>query len=142
MATTRLFAYNTGSTIPDTEEVGYLAISNSNDRYDLDYGGVKWWMGPDEDLGYVIAKSVPNNTNTTQITGLFASVDFYRSKDFNESSFLFFANKAAGQTFTSGNDASEYLTNNGFWNNWFTLYLLTEDGGYLLQEQDNAKIKT
>jgi|APCry1669189733_1035249.scaffolds.fasta_scaffold00372_11 hypothetical protein len=140
MATTRLFAYNTGSTIPDTEEVGHLAISNSNERYDLDYGGVKWWMGPDESTGYVIAKSVPDNSTTTQVSGLTASVDFYRSKNFDESSFLYFANKAAGQIFTSGNDASTYLTNNGFWNNWSTIFLLNEDGSYLLQESNN-KIK-
>jgi hypothetical protein len=142
MATTRLFAYNTGSTIPNTTEVGNIAIANSTDRYDTNYGGVKWWMGPDEDLGYVIARSVPSNAVTTQVSGLHASIDFYRSRGFVEDSFILFANQATHQHFTSGNDASEYLTNNGFWNNWYTLYLLTEDGGYLLQEQDNAKIKT
>jgi hypothetical protein len=141
MSTTRLFAYNTGTTISNTTQVGNLAIANSNNRYDLDYGGVKWWMGPDEDLGYVIAKSVPSNTVNTEVPGLHASVGFLRSRGFVENSFVLFANQATQQHFTSGNDASDYLTNNGFWNNWTTLYLLTEDGGYLLQE-NNTKIKT
>jgi hypothetical protein len=141
MATTRLFAYNPGSDIPNTDRVGNIVIAYSNDRYDLDYGGVKWWMGPNEDLGFVIARSVPSNAVTTEVPGLHASIDFYRSRGFDENSFVFFANQATKEHFTSGNDASEYLTNNGFWNNWFTLYLLDEDGGYLLQETDD-KIKT
>lgn len=141
MATTRLFAFNTGLTIPNTDQLGNIAIAYSNDRYDLNYGGVKWWMGPDEDLGFIIARSVPANTVTTEVPRLHASIDFYRSRGFEENSFIFFTNQATKEHFTSGNDASEYLTNNGFWNNWFTLYLLTEDGGYLLQETD-SKIKT
>ena len=60
MATTRPFAYNTGSTISETEQVGDIAVGVGQVRYDEDWGGVKWWNGPDEELGYVIAQSVPS----------------------------------------------------------------------------------
>jgi len=61
MATFRLFAWNTGNTIPDEDQIGDLAIttlSPRSRRYDNNYGGVKWFGGPDEDLGYCIG--LPN----------------------------------------------------------------------------------
>jgi hypothetical protein len=59
MPTSRPFAYNTGSTINGTEQIGDLAIGVEQERYDENWGSVKWWMGPDEDLGYVICR--PND---------------------------------------------------------------------------------
>lgn len=67
MATSRPFAYNTGSTLPYTEQVGDIAIGVGNIKYSEDYGGLKWWMGPDEDLGYVIAHTVPAGNQPTQV---------------------------------------------------------------------------
>lgn len=61
MAKFRLFAWNTGNTIPDEDQIGDLAIttlSPRSRRYDDNYGGVKWFGGPDEDLGYCIG--LPN----------------------------------------------------------------------------------
>lgn len=52
MATTRPFAINTGSTIAGTTQFGDLAVGTPNDWSE---GGVQWYNGPDEDLGYVIA---------------------------------------------------------------------------------------
>ena len=64
MATCRPFAYNTGSTIPGTTQVGNLAIGVDLDKpYAEQYGGVQWWNGPDEDLGYIIAKPIPSPRN-------------------------------------------------------------------------------
>jgi len=62
MATARPFAYNTGTTIPDMSQSGDLAIApltGSTHRLDLQYGEVTWYMGCDEELGYVIAR--PNS---------------------------------------------------------------------------------
>jgi hypothetical protein len=54
MSTSRPFAYNTGAPIPGTEQVGDLAIGLPTNGFGST--GLAWWNGPDEDLGYVIAK--------------------------------------------------------------------------------------
>ena len=58
MATTRPFAYNNGSPIAGTDQVGQLAVGTPT----LGFGstGLQWWNGPDEELGYVIAKTFSN----------------------------------------------------------------------------------
>lgn len=52
MATTRPFAYNLGSPIGGTEQLGNLAIGTPTSGFTE---SPKFWNGPDEDLGYVIA---------------------------------------------------------------------------------------
>ena len=39
--TTRPFAYNTGSTVVGTTQVGSIAVSEANVEYSADYGGLK-----------------------------------------------------------------------------------------------------
>ena len=52
MGTVRTFAYNSGSAIPGTAQVGFIAAGLSGPiKYD---GSIAWWPGPDEDTGYVI----------------------------------------------------------------------------------------
>jgi len=68
MATTRPFSYNTGSLIGGTDQIDNLAIGTSDQDYSTDPGGVTWWNGPDEDLGYVIAYSQPDGLHPTPIT--------------------------------------------------------------------------
>jgi hypothetical protein len=120
MSTSRPFAYNPSPnpTISGTTQVGDIAIGVSPT---LDYfggaGGVQWWEGPDEDLGYIVAKPVPplNQPNPLNIP---AGVAFGRSL-FTEESFILLAESlSSGTTFTSGNDASTWLTSNGYWNTW------------------------
>jgi hypothetical protein len=77
MATARPFAYNTGAGITGTDQVGSLAVGTPTDGFAAT--GLEWWNGPDEDLGYVIAQSVPSDTQPTPVTGAFASVGFFRS---------------------------------------------------------------
>lgn len=67
MATSKSFAYNSGSPIAGTEQVGNLAISVDDQDYTTSPGGVQWWQGPDQDLGYVIAHTVPNDTQPTPV---------------------------------------------------------------------------
>jgi hypothetical protein len=122
MATTTPFAYNPSlSPISGTTQVGQLAVGTTNQDYSISPGGVTWWMGPDEDLGYVIAVPVSGNTQPTEISGVSASVGFFRSEDLTDNSFIGIAEYVANeygspQTFTSASDASDWLTNNGFWN--------------------------
>ena len=121
MATARAFSYNTGSTISGTIQVGSLAVGTPTAGFSAT--GLAWWDGPDEDLGYVIAAPNSANTQPTPITGVTASVQFYRTKSFLESEFISLSQFVSvkfnsPQTFTTGNEASTWLTNNGYWNSW------------------------
>lgn len=122
MATTRPFAYNPGPSISGTTQLGDLAIGDVPQDYSSGPGGVTWWMGPDEDLGYVIAVPVPDNTQPTNISGVTASVGFYGTEimlnPFDESSFLTLVNTAFGQSFITGNDAKTWLNNEGYWTSY------------------------
>ena len=65
MATSRPFAYNTGSPISGTDQVGDIASGTPDIGFELT--GLEWWNGPDEDLGYVICESVPPETQSTPV---------------------------------------------------------------------------
>ena len=82
MATTRKFAYNTGSQITRATQYGSLAIGVTLSSFSDNPGGVKWWNGPDEDLGYVIAHTVPSG-NQPNPKGLSCSVGFWRTNGLN-----------------------------------------------------------
>lgn len=118
MATTRPFAYNTGSTIDGTLQIGNLAIGVSDQDYSQNPGGVKWWMGPDEELGYVITHEVVNGNHPTQVE-IDAYLGFWRSTDLTDQSFLDLVNvlpiTEGLSPFTDSNDAKIWLNNNGFW---------------------------
>jgi hypothetical protein len=106
--------------ITGTTQVGNLAVGDINWIYQQNYGGVTWWQGPDEELGYVICNPVSGGTQPNPLS-IPAYVGFKRSKLLTEPSFISIANYVAkGQTapFTSGNEASIWLTNNGYWNSW------------------------
>jgi hypothetical protein len=120
MATTRPFAYNIGSQIPGTEQVGSLAIGAPTSGFT---NNPQFWNGPDEDLGYVIAAPVSGNTQPTPIPGVFASVGFFRTSGFSDSEFINLSQAVSSQygtpqTFSSATDASTWLTTNGFWNSY------------------------
>jgi hypothetical protein len=117
--TNRLFAYNPGGGgIIGVDILGELAMSNSERDYGADYAGLKWWGGPDEDLGYVIAKTIPPNNQPTEVPGLTGDVAFNRSMVKTEASFLDIVKIAFGQTFGTGDDAKTWLNNNGYWTSW------------------------
>ena len=118
MSFARPFAYNPvppNSLISGTTQVGNLSVGvpltgfTSNPQY---------WNGPDEDLGYVIAIPVSGNTQPTPFSGVSASVGFYRSDDLTNNSFIDLTNSLFNQSFSSANEASTWLTNNGYWNSY------------------------
>jgi hypothetical protein len=116
MATTRPFAYNTGSTIDGTIQVGNIAIGVSDQDYSQNPGGVKWWMGPDEELGYVIVNDVPTGNHPTQVE-VDAYLNFWRSTDLTDQSFIDLLNSIPITNglplFTNINDAQSWLSDNG-----------------------------
>lgn len=112
-------AYNPSlSPIFGTTQVGTLAVGTTEQDYSSDPGGIKWWMGANETLGYVIAIPVPDNSQPTPVSGVTASVGFYRSTSLDDNSFIELANNLFGQGFTSAQDASDWLTANGYWNSY------------------------
>jgi len=120
MSTSRPFAYNTGSTISGTIQLGDLAIGVGPLDYTGGIGGVRWWNGPDEDLGYIICRpnlsgNQPNPDNDP------AYIRFLRSKLKTEQSFVDLVNGVYGQSFNSGNDCKVYLDSNGYWSSWVSI---------------------
>jgi hypothetical protein len=138
MSTARPFAYNTGSAIDGTIQVGDLAVGFPTSGFSST--GLIWWNGPDEELGYVIAKSVPDNSQPTPVFGQTASVGFFRTSGFNDNEFINYTNLLLNTNYTAATDASTGLTSNGYWNSY------SENGGNGLTPEtagDNAlQIKT
>lgn len=133
MSITRPFAFNTGTTIGGTSQVGDIAVGTSDQNYSGNLGGVPWWMGPDEELGYVITIPISGNTHPTPIPGVTASLGFYRTNTLTDNAFIdlsqYVANKnGTPQTFTTASDASIWLTNNGFWNSYVSPVLYLDAG--------------
>jgi hypothetical protein len=119
----KIFAYNTGSLISGTTQVGDIAISEADVEYSANYGGLTWWGGPNEDLGYVIAYPVPAGDHPTPVFDEVTSfLGFLGTKNmanpFSESTFVELVNGSFNQSFTNGNDASTWLTDNGYWNSY------------------------
>jgi hypothetical protein len=117
MATTRAFSYNpTQSTIAGTTNVGTLCIGVSPLAYSANPGGLTWWMGPDEDNSYVIAKDV-STTNFPTPVGNVGNVQFWRSTNTDEA-FTNLVSLISGTTQLSASAASTWLSSNGYWTNW------------------------
>ena len=121
----QIFAYNTGSTISGTSQVGDIAIIENEGVYSPGLGGLIWWGGPDESEGYVITYPIPVGDHPTPVPGVTSYIGFLGTKNmpnpFNESTFVELVNNSFNQSFTNGNDASTWLTNNGYWNSWVSI---------------------
>jgi len=119
MSTAHPFAYNTGSAISGTQQVGSLSIGFPLTGFT---NAPQYWNGPDEELGYVIAVPVSGNTQPTPVSGVTASLAFYGTKNlpnpFSDETFIYLTNVVFNQTFSSATDASTWLTNNGYWNSY------------------------
>jgi len=108
MATARPFAFNTGSTVSGTTQIGDLGVGVDAIRYDLHPGDITWYMGADEELGYIVARPNPS---------------FYRPKflraAFTEQGFLDMCNYASreqsGPVFTNTLDAKNWIASEGYW---------------------------
>jgi hypothetical protein len=121
LGSNRTFAYNSGTAISGTEQVGYIAVGLEGSR---NYGEVTWWPGPDEDLGYIICHTSGERT-AAQGTILVPAptIGFWRSTLKTESSFVALANSILpGFGFTTGAGAATGLANNGYWSSYPPIY--------------------
>ena len=122
MATSRAFAYNIGPSISGLTQIGNLAITEttlSGLTSSLD-----WFMGPDEELGYIIAAENASGT-TTVPDGRTASVQFWRSTTQSVSSFLSLSNyisniNGSPQNFIYATQAVAWLNTNNYWTSYST----------------------
>lgn len=141
MSTSRPFGYFNGTPpLPSgtIEQYGNIVVGVGDLNYVGGEGGIRWWNGPDEDLGYVIAKTnvsileepqqpTPNTGQT--INGItypleFGSVGFSRTKGKNTGLFIAMANSLTGQNFQTGSEAKLWLETNGYWTSWGAEWIL------------------
>ena len=111
MSTTRPFAYNPSLTpIGGTTQVGNLAIGYGPLDYSTMPGGVEWWNGPDEDLGYVVASPVASNGQPTNVpedvltlSSTYKGADIVLSNNNQTASQIFgYQQSVLGETIISG----------------------------------------
>jgi hypothetical protein len=116
MPTTRPFSYNPKSaSITGTTNVGTLCIGVSALNYGANPGGLTWWMGPDEDNSYVIAKDVSTSDFPTPL-GNVGNVQFWRCAN-NDTEFVKLVNIISGSTQSSASAAQSWITTNNYWTN-------------------------
>ena len=123
----RAFTYNNGPLIPNTDQVGDLAIQIPGLPFSGNLGGKTWWGGPLE-TNYIIAKDVP--TQDWPAKGIPAvyegNVNFWGTNEKTDSKFISLTNYISGDSFTTVSQSLTYLSSSGYWNNYPTpasLYL-------------------
>ena len=99
MSITNPFAYNTGSTISGTEQFGNIAVGLPTSGFEST--GLKWWNGPDQELGYVIAHQSP--TGQPGADGDTAFLGFWRTENINTTEFVNLSNFVANRNNTPQN---------------------------------------
>lgn len=121
----RAFAYNTGSPVPGTGQVGNLAYEITNSAWEGDIAGLEWWNGPDERNTWIVGKDWPQGDWNTPI-GDIGDVHFWKT---NFDTLFEFKNLVSnlraletqtGSLFTSSMDAKEWLDNNDYFTNFVT----------------------
>lgn len=126
MATVRTFAYNSGTGVTGTTQVGYIAAGATADSYGA---GLTWWKGPDEDLGYVICHTSGARTaGQNEYVVASPTIGFWRTPEKTDNSFVAFCNSVFKQNFANAIDTSIWLTNNGYWNSYLTPVLYLDAG--------------
>ena len=117
MATAIPIAYNPSLTpISGATQIGLFATGFPTSGFT---GSPKWWNSPDLEPGYVVGIPVSGNTQPTPISGVTASLGFYRSSALTETAFVSLGNYLTGQSFGDGNDASVYMEETlGYYTSW------------------------
>jgi hypothetical protein len=119
MATSRPFAYNTGTGITGTTQIGDIAVGvDQYLPYATNYGGVQWWAGVDEDLGYAICRPVVSGNQPNPL-GIPCYVGFDQSPALTDQSFLNLANAVfPGNNFLTAAGAKSWMDTNEYWTSY------------------------
>ena len=108
----RPFAYNSGSQLSGTAKYGNLTVATSSQNFSGGYGGVKWFNGPDESIGWVLGFAREDNQEP----------GFIRTDNKTDAEFLSMVNnlpeRRSQSAFTDGASAKTWLNTNGYWTSW------------------------
>lgn len=134
MGTSHLFSYNlfSNGVITGCTQFGDMAVSlNTTDTPGFTVSNMgNPYHGPDEDLGYVIAKASPARGRTHKRGTELApdAVSFVRSTSKTDASFVDLVNKNFNQSFSldssGASTAKSYLTTNEYWTSYSIYELL------------------
>jgi hypothetical protein len=124
MATTRPFAYNpTQAIISGTTNIGTLCVGDAALDYSSNPGGLTWWMGPNEDPKYIIAKDYPAGDRPTPVGNI--GTVFFKKCAKTDSAFINLVNHISGTTQTTVSGALSWLSANGYWTSYHPLIITT-----------------
>jgi hypothetical protein len=114
----RPFAYNTGSPVSGTTQVGEIAVGDAMVDYGNNFGGLQWWGGPNEANGYIIAHTDSTGGHNGE-PGIPAYLGFWGYPGFSDADYLYLVNsippRIGYEPFTSTSDATTWLNDNGYW---------------------------
>jgi uncharacterized delta-60 repeat protein len=120
-----IFSGGTAPTITGTTQYGDIIVGDIQRDYSINYGGVKWWGGPNEELGYVVGNARPNGQPAPVGAGGPAYVGFWRSELLTDNSFLNLANYIGSENseppFATTSDAVTWLNDNGYYTSYVAL---------------------
>jgi hypothetical protein len=117
----RQFAYNpTQSIISGTTNIGTLCVGDSPLDYSSNPGGLTWWMGPEENNLFIVAKDVPEENFPTPI-GNIGGVQFWSCPN-NDSAFIQLVSMISGSTKSTITEANNWISSNNYWTNWTQTY--------------------
>ncbi len=114
---TRGFAYNpTQSSVSGTSNTGTLCIQEQALDLASSPGGLTWWMGPEENGAYIIAKDVPTEDFPTPL-GNIGGVQFWSCDD-TAQSLIDIVTILSGTSQATASDAYDWLVANDYWTNF------------------------
>lgn len=117
---TRLFAFNSGTTLSGTTQVGNIAVGGY-----LGQGDLQWWSGPDENDRYIICVPVPSGDQPTPF-GNIAYIGFNGTEDKSDDSYKNLINIMSNQNFPSSLSAKTWIDNNNYWSSHWTSQMITD----------------
>jgi hypothetical protein len=148
MPTISPIAFNTGSTIPGTTQIGNLSIGTTSQDYrkvGQDYG-VTFYASPDQEIRHIIGFPDITASHLGQPGDVPARIGFYGTSTLNDTEFINLSqhvSKLHGspQTFATTSAAVTWLNTNGYWASWVaTLQVGDSYGGgkvgYIYQPGD------
>ena len=116
-------AYNTGSTISGTLQVGNIAVGNTNQDYS-NLGGLQWWASTDLDQGFAIVAPNPAG-NTSNPLSIPCFLSFWNTDtnlavgtNFTVRGFTELASYIKNTQYSTYQTAYDALTNDGIWTNF------------------------
>ena len=117
MPTATPIAYNPSLTaISGTTQIGVFSVGFPTSGFT---GEPKWWNSPDLEPGYVIGIPVSANTQPTPVSGVTASLGFFRASANTDQAFLSLTNYLTGIPFSATSNARSWLVNNlGYYTNY------------------------